>query len=99
MRSNINYMDPKVSKYKSTENESVREATLKRLMARYWNDAEFRNAKNEENKKRSREMVSCSVCKKSMCHGSLRPHKQSCKGFKEPTPLELLTTCMIELDL
>ena len=96
---NINYMDPKVSKYKSTENESVREATLKRLMARYWNDAEFRNAKNEENKKRSREMVSCSVCKKSMCNGSLRPHKQICKGFKEPTPLELLTKCMIELNL
>ena len=92
-------MDPLVSKYKSAENDSVREATLKRLMSRYWNDAEFRNVKNEENKKRSREILSCSVCKKSMSHGGLRPHKEICKGFKEPTPLELLTKCMIELNL
>ena len=92
-------MDLKVSKYKSTENETVREDILKRMMDRYWNDAEFRKAKTEEIKKRSREMSSCPVCKKPMCHGSLRPHKKICKGFKEPTPLELLTKCMIELKL
>ena len=97
--SNINYMDPNVSKYKSAERALVREEILKRMMSRYWNDAEFRNLKNEENKKRSREMTSCSVCKKPMCVGSLRPHKKICKGFKEPTPLELLTKCMYELNL
>ena len=99
MSLNINYMDPLVSKYKSVENTLVREAILKRMMSRYWNDAEFRNAKNEENKKRSREIVSCSVCKKSMSHGGMRPHKKICEGFKEATPLELLTKCMIELNL
>ena len=99
MHPNIKYMEPSVSKYKSAEKALVREATLKRLMDRYWNDAEFRNVKNEENKKRSREIVICSVCKKSMSHGGLRPHKKICKGFKEPTPLELLTKCMIELNL
>ena len=92
-------MEPIVSKYKSAERASARELILKKMMARYWNDAEFRNLKNEENKKRSREMVSCSVCKKSMCLGSMRPHKKICKGFKEPTPLELLTKRMIELNL
>ena len=83
-------MDPIVSKYKSAGNELVREATLKRLMARYWNDAEFRNLKNEENKKRSREIVSCSVCKKSMNHGSMRPHKKSVKVSKKLPHLSCL---------
>ena len=92
-------MHPCVSKYKSVEHAIARERILKKLLARYWNDEEYRNLKNEENKKRSREIVSCAVCKKSMSHGSMRPHKKICKGFKEPTPLELLTTCMIELNL
>ena len=92
-------MDPLVSKYKSAEKAVVRELILKKLLDRYWNDAEFRKLKNEENKKRSREIVGCAGCKKSMSRGSMRPHKKICKGFKEPTPLELLTKCMTELNL
>ena len=92
-------MDPLVSKYKSAENVLVRELILKRLMARYWNNAELRDVKHEEHKQRAREIVSCSVCKKSMSHGSIRPHTKTCKGVKESTPLELLTNCMIELNL
>ena len=92
-------MEPIVSKDKSAERALARELILKKMMARYWNDPEYRYLKNEANKKRSREMMSCSVCKKSMCSGSMRTHKKICKGFKEPTPLELLTKRMIELNL
>jgi hypothetical protein len=92
-------MEPIVSKDKSAEKALARELVLRKMMDRYWNDAEYRNLKNEANKKRSREMASCSVCKKSMCSGSMRSHTKICKGFKEPTPLELLTKCMIELNL
>ena len=40
---NINYMDPLLSKYKSAEKAVARELILKKLLDRYWNDAEFRN--------------------------------------------------------
>ena len=92
-------MDVNVSKYKSPERALAREQILKRMMSRYWNDEEFRFLKNEGAKKRSREIVVCSDCRKSYSFGSMKPHKKICKGFKEPTPLERLTKCMTALNL
>ena len=43
-------MEPFVSKYKSSDNAVARERILKKLLARYWNDDEYRNVKNEETK-------------------------------------------------
>ena len=92
-------MPPYVSNYKSAEHAIARERILNKLTDRCWDDEEYRKVKNEETKKRSREIVICAVCEKSMCYGSIRPHKNVREGFKEPTPLELLTKCMIEVNL
>ena len=37
----------------------TRELLKNKLMDRYWSDSDFRNAKNEEKKKRAREIVCC----------------------------------------
>ena len=92
-------MNPIISKYKSPEKAAAREQILKKLSDRYWSDAEYRNLKNEGTKRRSRELVSCVSCKKSYSRGSMLPHAKICKGFFEPTPLELLTKCMSELNI
>ena len=42
----------------------TRELLKTKLRDRYWSDSEFRNAKNEENKKRAREIVCCVGCEK-----------------------------------
>jgi hypothetical protein len=78
------------------ENESVelwlaRELHNKKLTDRYWRDPEFRKSKNEDNKNRARAIVFCVSCKTKYTYGSLGPHKKICKGFVEPTTLELLT--------
>ena len=44
-------MEPIVSKDKSAERALARELILKKMMARYWNDPEYRHLKNEANKK------------------------------------------------
>ena len=67
-------------KHKTCEQWLTRELLKRQLMNRYWSDPEFRNAKNEENKKRAREIVCCAGCKKSMSYGSLGPHKKSVRG-------------------
>ena len=52
--------------------------------------------KNEENNKRAREIVCCAGCKKYVRYGSMYPHKKTCKGIHEPTPLERLRKLVVE---
>jgi hypothetical protein len=68
-------------------------------MDKYWTDKDFRMAINEQNKARSLVKVCCADCKTNMNRSSMLPHKKICKGFRELTPLELLTNCLVELKL
>ena len=61
-----------------------------RQFERYWNDVQFMNSRNEENKARSKNHIVCPDCKKSMVCGSLYEHKKRCIGHRELTPLEEL---------
>ena len=92
-------MPPKVSKFKSARFALVRDVILHEQMDRYWSDKDYRKAKNEDNRQRARVIVCCADCKKQMAYSSMFPHKKICKGFKEPTELELLTKRMSELNI
>jgi hypothetical protein len=86
------------------ENEPVelwlaRELHNKKLRDRYWRDSVFRKFKNEDNKNRARAIVFCECCKKKYTYGSLGPHKKICKGFVEPTTLELMTKAFEQMCL
>jgi hypothetical protein len=85
------------SKQKTAESAEVRERRLQKHMDRYWPDKHFRNANHEKHKKRAREIVCCAECKTYMCYGSMFAHRKICKGFRELTPLDLLTNCLYKL--
>jgi hypothetical protein len=92
-------MKSSVLKPKSLEAWVGQETRKLKLRDRYWSDPEFRKAKNEANKKRSRERVCCDGCKMYISYGSMLNHKKVCRGYIEPTPLELLTKRMEELNI
>ena len=76
-----------------------RERVKKKLRDRYFEDEGFRNSKNEENKTRSRQIVSCDGCKKNLTYGSMFSHRKICRGEHEPTPLERLRKIIADLEL
>ena len=53
-----------------------REPVKKQLRDRYFEDEEFRNSKNEENKTRARQIVLCDGCKKNLNYGSMFAHRK-----------------------
>jgi hypothetical protein len=86
-------------KDESVELWLARELHNKKLRDRYWRDEVFRKFKNEDNKNRARAIVFCECCKKKYTYGSLGPHKKICKGFVEPTTLELMTIAFEQMCL
>jgi hypothetical protein len=65
-------------------------ANLEKLNDRYWDDAKFRQRKNEENKARSRERVICSECQDEFAYGSMSVPRRRCRGLEGFTLLEKL---------
>jgi hypothetical protein len=65
-------------------------ANLEKLNDRYWDDAKFRQRKNEENRARSRERVICSECQDEFAYGSMSAHRRRCRGLEGFTILEKL---------
>ena len=63
---------------------------LEKLSDRYWSDSEFRHAKNEENKNRSKVRLICFECNNEFADGSMLAHQQLCRGVREMIVLELL---------
>ena len=70
------------------------EIRLKRLESyreRYWSDEKYRLEKNEKIKQRSKTRVVCGSCKTDFAYGSMLAHSKVCRGFKEPSMLEMLS--------
>ena len=70
------------------------EIRLKRLESyreRYWSDEKYRLEKIEKIKQRSKTRVACGSCKKDVAYGSMLAQSKNCRGFKEPSMLEMLS--------
>ena len=55
---------------------------LEKLNDKYWDDSEFRQRKNEENKARSKTRVICSECQDEFAYGSMSAHRRRCRGLE-----------------
>ena len=73
------------------------EVSLKRLehdREQYWSDEKYRLEKIEKIKQRSKTRVVCGSCKTDFAYGYMLPHSKVCRGFKEPSMLEMLTSVL-----
>ena len=61
---------------------------LEKLNDKYWDDSEFRQRKNEENKARSKARAICS--EDEFAYGSTSAHSRRCRGLEGFTILEKL---------
>ena len=63
---------------------------LEKLNDKYWDDSEFRQRKNEENKARSKARVISSECQDEFAYGSMPAHRRRCRGLEGFEILEKL---------
>jgi hypothetical protein len=73
-----------------THEECEFKGKLEKLYDKYWDDLEFRQRKNEENKARSKARVICSECQDEFASGSMSARRKRCRGLEGFTILETL---------